>query len=305
MAFTGSREIDDSGEIISYRAAVWLLVGGCVFLLAWLRHAGMDWAPLIAFWLATLVLYLGLARIIVESGMVYLRGPITAQAFTWHLFGANGLGPAGAIGLALTYTFFCDGKTFGITTLSHIPRLGTAMDPERRRHLVPAVLVGAGVGAAAVIGFILYQGYFVTGSYNFGVVSFNGSNDGAVGIWRLTANRIQQASFLTDWNRLGFLGVGGLFTGLLFYLRYRFPGFPVHPIGFTISASNVLRSSAASLFLIWLIKSLILKFGGLDHYRRTAPLFLGMLMGYLAGVALGAVVDTIWFNGNGHPLNDW
>ena len=143
------------------------------------------------------------------------------------------------------------------------------------------------------------------GSYNFGVVSFNGSNDGGVGIWRFTANRIQQGSFAVSWNRLAFMGVGSLFAGFLFYLRYRFPGFPVHPLGFTISASNVLRSSAASIFMIWLIKSLLLKFGGLDRYRRTAPLFLGLFVGYLAGVALGVLVDAIWFPGDGHPLNDW
>jgi hypothetical protein len=305
MAFRGSREIDDSGELLSYRAAGRLLLAGALFLVLWLWRAGMGWGGLLAFWFATLVLYLGMARIIVESGLVYLRGPITAQSFAWHLLGVDGLGPSGAIGLALTYTFFCDGKTFGITTLSHIPRLGAAMRPARRKHLVPGVLLGAGAAAAAVIAFILYQGYLVTGSYNFGVVSYNGSSDGAVGIWRFTANRIQQGSFPTDWNRLALMGVGGVFTGLLFYLRYRFPGFPVHPIGFTISASNVLRSSAASIFLIWLTKSLVLKFGGLDRYRRTAPLFLGLLVGYLAGVALGVLVDAVWFPGHGHPLNDW
>ena len=305
MAFRGSRELDDSGELISYRMAGRLLVGGAAFLILWLWQAGMGWAGLLAFWFATLVLYLGLARIIAETGMVYLRGPISAQAFAWHALGIDGLGPSGAIGLALTYTFFCDGKTFGITTMSHIPRLGEAMGRDRRKRLVSSVMLGAGVGAAVVIAYILYQAYWVMGSYNFGVVSFNGSNDGGVGIWRFTANRMQQGSMAVSWDRLAFMGVGGLFTALLFYLRYRFPGFPVHPIGFAISASNVLRSSAASIFLIWLIKSLLFRFGGLDRYRRTAPLFLGLLVGYLAGVALGILVDAVWFPGDGHPLNDW
>ncbi len=30
-----------------------------------------------------------------------------------------------------------------------------------------------------------------------------------------------------------------------------------------------------------------------------------MLIGYLAGIGLGVVVDVIWFNGNGHQLNAW
>ena len=50
-----------------------------------------------------------------ESGLVYLRVPITAQAFTWHTFGIPGLGPAGAGVLTLTMGMIADGKTFAIT----------------------------------------------------------------------------------------------------------------------------------------------------------------------------------------------
>ena len=67
----------------------------------------------------------------------------------------------------------------------------------------------------------------------------------------------------------------------------------------------MLRSSVTSIFIAWLTKALILKFGGLNSYRRMAPLFLGMFMGYLVGVGLGVVADVIWFNGDGHKLNDW
>ena len=301
----GSGHVDDSNELISYRTAVYMLLAGCAYLLVWLFRAGMAAGPLLAFWFATLVLYLGLARIIVESGLVYLRGPITAQAFTWHLFGISGMGAHSAVALGLTYTFFCDAKTWAVTALAHVPRLGMAMRPERRRLLAPGVLMGALAGALSVIGFILYHGNYGVGSYNFGVVSFNGSGDGAVGIWRYTAARIQEGTAGTSWDRVGFFAIGAAFTGILVFLRYRFPGFPVHPIGFTISASNVLRSSVTSIFIAWLTKALILRFGGLNSYRRMAPLFLGMFMGYLAGVGLGVVADVVWFNGDGHKLNDW
>ena len=304
-AFTGRGEIDD-GELMSYRTAVWLLIGCGVYTVFFLRRAGMGWGPLTAFWFATLVLYLGLARIIVEGGLVYLRGPITAQAFTWQTLGIAGMGPASAAALGLTYTFFCDARAFGITALAHIPRLGAAMNLRSRRALAPVVMIGALAGAATVIGFILHQGYHTVGSYNFGVVSFNGSSDGAVGVWRLHASRIQQGTAGTDWYRMKFLGVGAVFTALLIYLRYRFPGFPaLHPVGFTISACSVLSTGVSSLFLVWLIKTLTLKYGGLNLYRRNTPLFLGMVMGYLAGVGLGFLVDVVWFNGNGHQINDW
>ena len=303
QAFTRRNTVDDSGEIMSSRMSVFVFLGSAIYLFFFLHHAGMALGPLVAFWLGTFVLYLGLARIMVESGLVYLRGPITAQAFTWHLFGIAGMGPSSAAALGLSFTFFCDAKTFAITTLAHIPRLGTVMSARRRRLLVPAVIAGCFLGAIAAIGYTVHQGYYTSGSYNFGASSFNGSGDGAVGIWRLSANRIQQGTFGTDWERVQFLGIGMAFTALLYYLRYRLPAFPIHPIGFTMSASGFMRNGVVSIFLIWAVKTLLLRVGGLERYRKTAPLFLGILLGYLAGVGLGLIVDIIWFNGNGHLVN--
>ena len=146
-ALTLRRTDRDESELMSYGWAVRLLLASSGYMVLWLRQAGMEWGPLFAFGLASGILYVGLARIIVESGLVYLRGPITSQAFTWHLFGMTGMGPASAVVLGgLSYTFFCDAKTFGMTMLAHVPRLGDAMSVRYRRGLVPAVLLGALVG---------------------------------------------------------------------------------------------------------------------------------------------------------------
>ncbi|MBT5828681.1 MAG: hypothetical protein HOH77_00700, partial [Candidatus Latescibacteria bacterium] len=88
-------------------------------------------------------------------------------------------------------------------------------------------------------------------------------------------------------------------------IRYRFPGLGLHPIGFAISGSDVLRSGISSIFIVWAVKVLILRFGGLESYRRNTPLFMGFLLGFLAAIALGAVVDFIWFPGQGHKINGW
>ena len=293
---------EDVDEVLSYRTSVLLLCACAFYLVLWLHRAGLGWGPTLVFWFATFVLYVGMARIIIESGLIYLRGPLTAQAFTWHLFGVSGIGPVGATAIGLTYAFFCDGKTFGMPIIAHIPRLGTAMDQRSRRKLVPIVLAASIVGAATVISFILFEGYRVLGSYNFGARAFNGSTDGARGLWGLTASRIQQSTFGTDWVRLGFLSFGSLFVGALYLLRRQFPGFPINPIGFTFSANGFTYNSVFSCFLIWVIKGLILKLGGLQTYRRLIPLFLGMMVGYLAGVGMGVLIDFLFFFGQGHHL---
>jgi len=69
QAFSRSSAMDDSGELMSNRWAVFLLMGSGAFILLFLRSTGFEWRPLFAFLFATAIIYLGMARIVVESGL--------------------------------------------------------------------------------------------------------------------------------------------------------------------------------------------------------------------------------------------
>jgi hypothetical protein len=92
---------------------------------------------------------------------------------------------------------------------------------------------------------------------------------------------------------------------LLTFLQYRFPGWPLHPIGLTVSSTNVARSNQVSIFLVWFFKLIVLHLGGVAAYRRFQPFFIGLLTGYGLGVTLSFVVDAIWFSGQGHYVHRW
>jgi hypothetical protein len=82
-----------------------------------------------------------------------------------------------------------------------------------------------------------------------------------------------------------FMGIGFLFTGLIWWLRRIFPLWPLHPAGYAI-ASNTWTFGWLwfSVFISWATKSMLLRFGGLGLYRRAYPLFLGLILGeYLIG----------------------
>jgi len=296
-------EIDDSEELMSYRTAVLLFVACAFFSGAFLWQCGLSFGPLLAFWGATVVCYLGFARIIVETGLVFLRTPITSQSFTWRLFGIPAISPASATALGLTYTFLADAKTLFITTLAHIPRLGLAIDRESRRRLPAAITAALIAGLAAVCAFTLYHGYYGVGTINFASPSYSGGN--ADSAWGYTASCIRSSGIQTDWRRLNFMFGGAIFTACLYAIRYRFPQFSLNPIGFAISGSNVLRSGITSVFLIWLARNLIVGLGGLESYRRATPFVMGMLLGYLSAITTGILVDAIWFPGKGHLLHGW
>tara|TARA_A100001037_G_scaffold303386_1_gene337246 strand:+ start:1985 stop:3997 length:2013 start_codon:yes stop_codon:yes gene_type:complete len=304
-AFLNDETVDDSDEIMSYRTATFMFIICSLFSIIWFLKAGMGFGPTVAWSFAMLILFVGMSRIVVESGLVYLRVPLTAQGFTWHVFGPGNLGPQAASILTLTMSLVADGKGFAMTQMAHVPRFSMAMAKRSRRSIAPTVLGGCLLGAAVVIGFVIYQGYYGVGSANFGRTTFQGvgSLNGA-GFSRLAVSRLQDAATkFTEWNRLGFMGIGSVITAVLYYLRYRFTGFPIHPIGFTICGMVEMQDNAFSIFLMWATKSIIMQLGGLTAYRRYAPFFLGMIMGYVTGVAIGAVSDVFFFPGEGHEIH--
>ncbi len=93
-------------------------------------------------------------------------------------------------------------------------------------------------------------------------------------------------------------------TGLI-ALRYRFPGWPIHPAGFAIARGVAIDGAFFTVFLAWLAKSILLRLGGIGLYRETQPLFLGILVGFATGMLLNYAIDMVWFPGQGHRIHGW
>ncbi len=80
---------------------------------------------------------------------------------------------------------------------------------------------------------------------------------------------------------------GLLFTLFLASMRTRFLWWPFHPVGYLVSGSFGLFRLWLPIFLTWLIKTLILRYGGLDWYRKARPFFFGLIVG-------DCVIGSIW-----------
>lgn len=78
--------------------------------------------------------------------------------------------------------------------------------------------------------------------------------------------------------------VGALSALGLHALRMRFAWWPFHPLGYAISGSFSMSTMWMPMCIAWACKLLALRYGGLAMYRRTAPFFLGLILGdYLVG----------------------
>ncbi len=91
----------------------------------------------------------------------------------------------------------------------------------------------------------------------------------------------------------GFMGFGFLMTTLLMLFRMRFVWWPFHPAGFAISTSWGMNVTWGCLFMSWLIKLIILKYGGPMKYRKAAPFFLGLILGEFTVGSLWTIIGIV------------
>jgi hypothetical protein len=291
--------VDDGREVLSYRTSVLGLLLSAIYALFWLQRSGMDVISASMFLFALGVIYIGLARVVSEAGVAYAQGTVTPQAFVMDLRGTYGLSGACLTSIALSYALIDYMRGLFTPGLAQAVRLGDRIRGNRRLLLF-CVTVGVFAGLVTSVWFTLHLGH-THGAYNFSRLFFNG-NPKAVFSTTLGQMRTPGAPELS---RVLFFGIGAGLMGALTFLRYRFSWWPIHPIGLAVAAADNVYSLAMPVFMAWAAKAVVMRVGGVALYRRSKPLFLGLLVGYTAGVVLAFAVDAVWFPGQGHQVHWW
>ena len=150
-------EIDDTSEILSYRASVFGLIGSLMYLLWWHVRTGMEPTFALVFLFGALVMYLGVTRVIAEAGLISLRAPLTPQPFGMMLLGTDALSQRTLVSIAVAYSWCSDLKTTIMPALAHSTRLFDTIPGNRRRLLWP-VVVAMVAGVVSTFAYTIYSG---------------------------------------------------------------------------------------------------------------------------------------------------
>ncbi len=103
----GDAGLDDRGEMLSYRMAGYGLLAGLAYVVWWLCRAGMDLPVSLLVVFTVVVAYLGITRLVIQSGLYYLTMPITGQAFATAVTG-TALTPSNIGAIPVSYSWFGD-----------------------------------------------------------------------------------------------------------------------------------------------------------------------------------------------------
>ena len=135
------------------------------YVLFWLCRIGMDVATALVFLGALSVIYIGLARVVSEAGMVYSGATVTPQAFVMDMRGTEVMSAGSLTGIALSYAIVDYMRGLFTPGVAQSIKMGELIRGNRR-----ALLFWAGIsvllGLAASVFYTLHLGY-AYGAYNF------------------------------------------------------------------------------------------------------------------------------------------
>lgn len=284
-AFTGDPRVDDRGEPLSYRTAVFGFLAAFAFLVGFMAAARMTWYLAGAFFALYLLYILACTRFRAEAGPMLGYGPeVNPHRLMVNVAGMRSWSPQDLTSFSYLQWFDSDYRTVAMPQQLEALKLAeTAHFSPRRLSLW--ILVAAALAAAA--SFVSVLAIY----YHYGATTPRGDNGWRV--WNGRSPFVTLKAWLsnpadTDWARVQWIGVGAGIAAALAFLRGRFLGWPFHPAGFALAHAGAAMQWVWFPTLIgWALKAVILRYGGMKLYRSGIPFFLGLLLGDI-------VIGVLW-----------
>ncbi len=254
-------------EPVSYTLILISLVCGMTFIIGFCLKMGMSLWVIVVYFFIWFAIAIAITRLRAELGSpvhdLHFIGP---DEMLPRLVGIRRLGPVNLTGFA--YLYF--------------------LNRAHRSHAMPHQLEGFKLAEGANIPIkkfallmMLASGLGAIGSF-WVFLSMYYTEGGGPGFGRESFGRLE--SWLTyaappDIPAIGFASFGFIVTLVLASMRMRFIWWNLHPVGYAISGSWAINPMIGSIFIGWLLKWLVLKYGGIRLHRKAIPFFLGIVLG--------------------------
>ncbi|MBQ9358270.1 MAG: hypothetical protein IJT95_01855, partial [Abditibacteriota bacterium] len=282
------REDRSRGEPMQYRHAVWGMLTGLVLMTLYSRAVGMSALCAAALMVGYFIISIALTRTRAELGAPCHE--INHSSISYIMLqniGSSVLGAKNVIGLHHFYFFNRCYRTNMMPVQMESLKLAeeTGADKAKTARLLMVFSV-----FSVICGFIIaLSNYYRLGAAaNMSFITILLGNE-TCGI---TANALKNGS-ITDWN-----GIGAIFSGfagclILSIARIRIPGFPLNPVAYAMLSSVQTAALWSSAFIAWLLKLVILKYGGLRSFSRLLPCFLGLILGDVLAGTFWSIVSIV------------
>jgi len=289
-AFSSQSEVNEEREFLSPRVALYGLAVGSMICIYWLMQLGMST------FMATveLVIYLFvvvpvMARSVGEAGMLMTESSFRPVDLVRLFTTEARLGAANLTSLSLVDAVFTrDLRGNLLSTFLDGLKMSDVVKLDRRA-LFYAVAVG--VLIAFVVGGYLH----VATPYHNGAITMYGYVYQGNPLWGFQhfAAALQVADNY-DARLPVYFGSGVIIAVGLSVLRIRYVWWPLMPLAWALSSSWSMIVFWFPFLVAWIVKGVIVRYGGWTVYTRLQPFFLGLILGEFSQAVIWATIGGVW-----------
>ena len=284
-----AKQIDDSKELMSYRATLFGLIFSYLGIGLFLYAGGLN-LILILLSLVTLTLaFVVISWVVCQAGLLFMAQPYGSVDV---LTGTVGTAP------------------FKVSSLFTLLRWENMFIFDTREMLVPSLLEAAktaedrGKDARKLFGamvLVIILGWIVSLYASLWLPYMHGGGYSLNNSWTYQWSPARPLGFAGgiasvpkkgDWSN--WLHLIGGFLGVLLMLFARAQmNAGLHPIGFLCASVYSLHMLWFSIFIGWLGKSLIQRYGGMKGYLGALPFFLGLILGDVINAMIWILIGNL------------
>lgn len=278
----------DADEPFSYRAAFWGLVISLAAVTLFSLQLGMRLTTALVYLPLLFTTVLVVARLRAELGLPTIElYQVGVDDALQRVAGARAWSKKDLVVMTLNFWLTRTHRQYPMQTYVDAFRLADQC-PMSKRRLGWVILAATGLAILSSFWAQLHVTYQV----GYESAKFRGPAGWAFGnepwrklqSWLLTPREPDPGSTLA-------YAFGILFTLFLASMRTRFVWWPFHPVGYLCAGSFGLFRLWLPIFVTWLIKTLILRYGGLEWYRKARPFFFGLIFGEFFVAFLRTLAD--------------
>ena len=276
-------------QIMSYRKVVILLTVSSIILLALCQKAGMSITVATIFFLLYYLISMGITRMRAELGApvhdIHYTGP--EQMMVW----AVGTRRLGTTNLTVLSLFWFLTRTHYSHVMPHQLegfKISTQVNISQWKTFI-AIIVACVIGIFSAFWVLLHIPYQLGALAQIPWPTVN-----AFGLepWRRLENWLINP-MVTSIPETIFIGVGMLVTFGLMFMRMKFFWFPLYPAAYAVTNSWAIHNIWFCLFIAWVIKIIILQYGGLKAHQKATPFFLGLILGEFTIGSLWTIIGIL------------
>ena len=271
--------VDDSEELLGYRTAMCGFLGSLLFIALWLWRSGVPPLVIPVLLIVSLIFFILVARVVAAGGVATARSPIVPAYFIISGLGTSILGVKGLVALNFTFIWQGESRTSPMVAASNGLKLAEMIRGSKTRLFWGLMLaLTCSLLAAAYMTLKLAYTY---GAINLSLINVAGGHG-----WPYVGPTITN---MPELNLRGWLftGIGAAAEGFLMWAQHRWFWWPFHPIGFAIAVGWLTSQIWFSAMVAWLLKLVILRYGGVRIFQGLKPFFLGLILGEVS-------VNGVW-----------